>query len=363
MNLNLKAKLNLKSKTIIGIGLFVVINIILFTVASLFDLEISKILAAGALAEGEYLATDFFGVFGEFIGSAPIFFLIGFAMCALALCVHRFMKLEILKNVLRIVLVFGSMIGFWFLLDDFIKYILEHALVSDAGSVVSPFEGRPAVEFAMYIGQGFFAAIFTTMTFFGLRGISDDTAKGLGKMVVVSLIAVAASFIMIFLLKETMSRIRFRTMNWAEGNPLMAAYGFDSFMNWYESGAKPSAELLKLFPDKDVFMSFPSGHTCAAAASYALILVPSAFKLKKKWMVAACWSTGIIFTGLVALSRIVCGAHFMSDVLFSGTMMFTFMIIVREIFYCKGKHIKVLFNKYEEKPEEIDYSEIPDMTV
>ena len=48
---------------------------------------------------------------------------------------------------------------------------------------------------------------------------------------------------------------------------------------------------------------------------------------------------------LVAISRIVVGAHFFSDVLMGGTLAFVSMIIAREIFICKGAHLKAVFGK------------------
>ena len=48
---------------------------------------------------------------------------------------------------------------------------------------------------------------------------------------------------------------------------------------------------------------------------------------------------------LVAISRIVVGAHFFSDVLMGGTLAFVSMIIAREIFIFKGAHLKAVFGK------------------
>ena len=53
----------------------------------------------------------------------------------------------------------------------------------------------------------------------------------------------------------------------------------------------------------------------------------------------------ITYTGMVAVSRIIVGAHFFSDVLMGGTIAFVSMIIFREIFICKGSNVKAMFGK------------------
>ena len=53
-----------------------------------------------------------------------------------------------------------------------------------------------------------------------------------------------------------------------------------------------------------------------------------------------CWLLPTVFTGLVAISRIMVGAHYFSDVLFGGTIVYLGVIIGREIFIFKGAHIK-----------------------
>ena len=65
----------------------------------------------------------------------------------------------------------------------------------------------------------------------------------------------------------------------------------------------------------------------------------------KKWTRPVIYAVTIAFTGIVAISRIAAGAHYMSDVLFGGTLSFLFMMIGREIFIFKGAHFKALFER------------------
>ncbi len=78
--------------------------------------------------------------------------------------------------------------------------------------------------------------------------------------------------------------------------------------------------------------------------SYALIMLPDVvdFKHKKAGKIA-CRVTPVVITMLVAISRIVVGAHYMSDVTFGGTIAFVSFILMREIFVCRGSHFFALF--------------------
>ena len=84
--------------------------------------------------------------------------------------------------------------------------------------------------------------------------------------------------------------------------------------------------------------------------SYALIMLPDVVDFKhKKFGKIACWVAPIVITMLVAISRIVVGAHYMSDVTFGGTIAFVCFIIAREIFVCKGSHFFAHFPKLARK--------------
>jgi hypothetical protein len=80
---------------------------------------------------------------------------------------------------------------------------------------------------------------------------------------------------------------------------------------------------------------------------YTLLCLP--YLLEKfntrAWKIAL-WIITVGFTGIVAVSRIVVGAHYMSDVLFGGTIAFLAVMLSREVFICKFSHIKC-FKKQE----------------
>ena len=68
----------------------------------------------------------------------------------------------------------------------------------------------------------------------------------------------------------------------------------------------------------DIYKSFPSGHTSAAAMAIVFGLVPHALGVEKKSTISWVWIASIAFPVLVAVSRMVVGAHFLSDVTIGG---------------------------------------------
>ena len=108
---------------------------------------------------------------------------------------------------------------------------------------------------------------------------------------------------------------------------------------WYIfNGARVSDDvrLIALGVESNAYKSFPSGHTASAGAVYAFLALPYIFENfnNKKCKIILNVST-IAFTGYIAVSRIVVGAHFFSDVLFGGTIIylsvFLGVIIVKAI--------------------------------
>ena len=57
--------------------------------------------------------------------------------------------------------------------------------------------------------------------------------------------------------------------------------------------------------------------------SYGLIMLADSLGIKSKGKRAALWICPILFTGIVAVSRIVVGAHFFSDGLWAVLFLFS----------------------------------------
>ncbi len=345
--------LTIKSKTIISICLFVVLFVALVLVATYCDFEISKILTKNTLEPGEYLADDLYGVVGEAIGTSPIYILLG--VCTAILCWFFAKNFKDKKWGVALAVIFGIVgtVAWWFYIKDIMKYILEHAAneIGSAGADVYEFRDNTAVVTC----QVLVALTIQALTVLALRPLKAETLKKLVWWVVAALAACVLANILIIIVKDPVGRMRFRAINSSVGQNLIDANLVPGFTRWYVRNGQPDKAIIKMFTDEypgasDAFKSFPSGHTCAAGMSYALIMLPDVvdFKHKKAGKIA-CWVTPIVITMLVAISRIVVGAHYMSDVTFGGTFAFVSFIIMREIFICKGSHFFALFPRLAPK--------------
>lgn len=340
------SKLSEKSRVILGVALFVVIFAGLLIAASFTDLKVSDILTENALADGEYLSHDVFGVTLEVFGSSPIYVIAAICVVLLMLYVWRTLKLRPMREIFCAVLLAGSVVAYWFFFDDMFGYIAEHARTE--------FTGAEYVETVMTVIAVICALMASAVTIAAFWRIKDETLKKLMKFVIAFVIMAIVANVLIMIIKDPVGRMRYRAMNSELGQELG---GFTAnFQNWYESRGGQPEEWSALFEStygvSDAFKSFPSGHTCAAGMTYALIMLPDVLGTKNKGLRALCWIFPVAFTGLVAISRIVVGAHFFSDVLMGGTIAFVCMMFAREAVIFRFEHFKCLKKGYTPAPAE-----------
>jgi membrane-associated phospholipid phosphatase len=112
---------------------------------------------------------------------------------------------------------------------------------------------------------------------------------------------IAAVHVIKFLVK----RVRYRNL----------ASDFSNYTPWFLSPISPSFN--------NAYASFPSGH---AAAAFSLLPITILFKNKAGKYLSG--SLVIAWGAAVSLSRIVVGAHYASDVLFSACMGFMIFILL-----------------------------------
>lgn len=326
---------NTRLYTIIAIALFAVIFAALLTVATLFDLDISKIMTKNALPEGEYFSTSGFGLFFEAVGSAPIYI-----MAAIAGVVVFWWGMrkdnKTIKIVVPIVCAIVIFVALFFFVKDIFSYVGEHMRNKEymkSGYVV-------CLELLLTL----IISSLLTLTWKMIKPESNDKLF----MWAFVILGAVAFYLLVHFIKTPIGRMRFRAMNYLRDAE------FSGYTRWYVSNGKrnlvPVVDGVKI---SDSCKSFPSGHTYSAALVYTLLCLPDLLeKWNKKWIKAVLYVGTIGFTGIVAISRIMVGAHYMSDVLFGGTLSFLAMVIFREILIFKGSHFKNLFGlDKKEKPE------------
>lgn len=333
----MKKELSMKSKTLIGCGLFAVIFTALVLIASYCDLSISKILTKGNLDAGAYISNNGFGLFFEAVGSAPIYLMLSIGAAVWFWWGIRHHKIWL--SAIATIIIFA---GFLLTCKDAFDYVLEAMSASTNGGI--PVEEGFRDSFYVIAVAALLAVGFTALLIFAWKNVKAETNDAMFKWLFI-IIGVVAFYLLVSLIKSPVGRMRFRTMNAAGDTE------FTQFTSWWVSNGKRTP--YELLPS-DQCKSFPSGHTYSAAVIYTIICLPDMIKSwDKKWIRFTLWAVAIIVTGLVAISRIVVGAHFMSDVLFGGTISFLVMMILREAIIFKGAHLKAVFNKVKPSAVEV----------
>lgn len=316
-----------KKKTIIGVCLFILIFGALLVTATFFDLEVSNRLVR--VNVGEYFTTSTFGKIFECIGSWPIY---AFLAVAFAIIYSNTKRSDIkpLKILGSIAANIASCVAMTVLMLDTVSYVSRHVSVEMSDKLGSIAVKIVCVVIAIAAGE---------LICFWFGKLDDEKAKALLKYSFVIISSVIIAEIFIEAVKSTMCRPRYRAMK-CLNQPDENGNIYWNFHRWYEKFRMPEdGDPLYIASSNghkvghDAYRSFPSGHTSAAGTMYTLLALP---KLLKKYdtpkMKALLLLIGVVFTGTVAISRIVCGAHFFSDVLVGGTAMFLSTVLSIKIF-------------------------------
>lgn len=114
-------------------------------------------------------------------------------------------------------------------------------------------------------------------------------------------------------------RVRFRD--------LLAAGSYDAFTSWLHPNGINGNK------------SFPSGHTASAGMSYLLMTLPL-INAKCKKQKALLFILAFVYTITVAYTRLVMGAHYLSDVAMGNVVSFTCVIVA--IYILEKKKLLVI---------------------
>ena len=299
---------------LIQTAIFVVLFGVLLTLATMFDLEISHMLAKPYLADGAFYSTNPIGLIVEYIGSFPIFFL-GIFACLIFM--HHVYHLDGNKKYFALIfvaLIYGIL---YYFVTETVKYYVRNNGIDEA------IRNAPST----IIVCALITLVVGTLFIYFYRKVDVEKNKKLLRFAFVILIAALGYFIAT-VIKSPIGRMRYRAMNMIND--------FDYYTSWYQiSDAKNLVDSTLNVP-KDGFKSFPSGHTYSAGVSYVLICLPYVCeKLNNKKGRLICYLIPILYTGLVAFYRIRVGAHFFSDVLVGGTLAFIFTEIGRYFLFEK----------------------------
>lgn len=256
---------------------------------------------------------SFFGIFFMCVGEYPAYFLIPIGGVIFYYNNDRFEKdvHKLLWKIFSCVLIF---IGIFIFANNCTK--------------IYEIESYVMIGFAIFFGL-FLGAIALGIGAF----IPKEEYHKLFKFAVFIIAFTLIALVLMQVLKACWSRMRYRDML-KEGN-------FEGFTPWF----LPQMGRANPNPDYD-YTSFPSGHTSSACHIFVICLLPHYFKKldTKKWKVAL-YIISIVFTVLVAISRIVNNAHYLSDVVMGGSLTYAVFYLLKYAFFKNGKYE---FNKLEE---------------
>ncbi|NHJ85297.1 MAG: phosphatase PAP2 family protein [Asgard group archaeon] len=163
--------------------------------------------------------------------------------------------------------------------------------------------------------------IFISLVVFTLFLFDKDWKSYRKITAIILLLEIINPLLFVQLFKWLWGRVRFRQL---------VNIGFEFYTPWYIPNGPSS-----------VYASFPSGHTAMGWVFLPLLIL--LFKREKRDFLTYFGTLLIISWGVfVALSRVIIGAHFASDVLFSTGAAFTTTVILYYLFYLRKPRVKQL---------------------
>lgn len=273
--------------------------LVLMIVGTFYDLPISK--AISCLDAGEYYSKNFFAVFFECFGEVPIYILPSLSFGVL----FFYVKYGKLKKNVKITLMFCCAV-----FSVGLNFYGVHRIVNYLGIHLFRKKLDGILKIACEAGLG---VAFSVLWFFLASLIKKEYLKSLCICSLIVILTAIFSQATTQLLKPFFGRARYRLMNVTED--------FSEFTRWYRFnvGKKVSAEQLLMGIGKDGYKSFPSGHTTAAAMVIALSTLFSTVKIDKRRETLTFYAS-VIYVFAVAYSRIMMGAHYLTDVTAGATI-------------------------------------------
>lgn len=269
----------------------------LMAVAAFYDLQLSQ--AIGDMS-------NLFGTFFEVVGEAPSYLVLPFCAPIFFYNAKNFSdkRFRIFMRVFGLAL---SWLGYFMWIYAGTKPGRIDAVYGIPGlAMFAVFGGFVGGAFGLWVGSLIKPEIMTRLL----------------KFAVFSLVFMVSALVVMQALKMLWGRMRFRDM--------LAVDSFEGFTPWY---------VVNIGGTEEAYKSFPSGHTSSAANIFILAAACDVFpKLRSFKARAIINSFCTIFVAVVAISRIVNCAHFLSDVLVGGYGTYLIFVLVRFIFFRNGKY-------------------------
>lgn len=279
-----------KTKIVAAIGTLIWLATLAF--ASIYDLDISIKIANKSSLFGRVL---------EVAGEPPAILFTSFNFALMAAYFGKCDKRRVRGVPLAVLTVIGCVGTCVFTTVKIVKYLAEYKAT------------EPSALTTLYaVCAGFIIAfVFIMLALF----MNEETLQKYFRVAWRCALAAILTFLIIWEFKLVWGRVRPRQLE--------LGGGYFAYTPWY---------LPQGFTG---YFSFPSGHTANAtvilSSLYYLRFLPQKFK----WLKPICIALLAVWIVLVAFSRVVVGAHFLSDVLFG--MAITLCIV----YFCKPKEKQI----------------------
>ena len=258
-------------------------------VGSFVDLSFSKAVASTSNGLGAFVET-----FGETLAFAP------FGMAA-AMVFLAFRKKEAtwMKVLAWAALIIVIGVGTYFLGD----FVYGKTGAPDKDGTL--FFGLRVESKILAFGYGFvITAIFAAITFFIVDQNKEEELLRVGLAL---LAAMALQWLLLHFLKRIGGRPRFRFLYLIGADSGVWEGAHYDFLNWWQFTWYKN-------PGNDYFKSWPSGHSATAGVALLFGLLPHVLKKNFKYDTYILFGCGALYGFFVAFSRILAGAHYLSDV-------------------------------------------------
>lgn len=164
------------------------------------------------------------------------------------------------------------------------------------------------------------------LAYFGYWLGNKYSTENSWKILLTGLVICGMAILSVTILKAIFTRPRYRSS--------VVTYGDGMFYNWWEI-----VKVTKVFPNEE-YKSFPSAHACGSAMAMVLVpyftmLIPSI----KKWFVPLFYIT-FGWTLVVCFSRMLVGAHYLSDVSM-GALLVCIWYVIGDTVMKKYLHVEV----------------------
>ena len=292
----------------------ILITVLIVTAISpQIDYSVSKALTSG-VNQGESSGTVTLGniieIWAEPVPLLPICFVI--AMCAVY-CI-RIRDKGVLPKLIGFALTAGGAVLSWQIVYRVVKYYVR---LTDITKFWLASEAKPAFIIKLVCAVAGVGLMFLFL--FVSSKIKQDLLVQLQRVMMFIIIALLAELAIVEGIKLVCGRMRYR--EWIGDTS-------SGYWPWYRINGKP---------DGDGFKSFPSGHTASASLLLPLTFIFNAVGKEKAGRYARicvlCW---VLF---VMTTRIMAGAHFLSDVCAGALITVTITAVTGAIIFRDGKFV------------------------